>query len=209
MSIDKTLIYCWFGKSEKPKKIERCINSWYKWASEYKIIEVNESNFDINMFKYTKQAYEQKRYAFVSDVARVWFLTQISGITIDADVECIKPFTNDILSNRAFTCKETTGLLISATFGAEKNHPWINLILDHYKDRDFLYSPNTETNATIIHNLNKENVVDIKHGIIYLKDGVAIYPREYFEACNWSTKQIEVTPRTYCVHRYMASWIDK
>jgi mannosyltransferase OCH1-like enzyme len=207
--IDKTIVYCWFGHGEKPKKIQRCLSSWNKNCPEYKIIEINETNFNTSMFQYTKQAYEQKRYAFVSDVARIWALTQMSCITIDADVENIKPFSEDILSHRAFTCKETTGLLISATFGAEKDHPWIHNILNHYKYREFLYSPNTETNATIIHNINKYNIIGIKNNITYLKDGVVIYPREYFEACNWSTKQIEITPRTYCVHNYVASWIDK
>ncbi len=48
--------------------------SWKKYLPDYQFIEWNESNFDINYNKFVKQAYEQKKYAFVSDVVRLYAL---------------------------------------------------------------------------------------------------------------------------------------
>ena len=65
MSIPKIIHYCWFGKNPKSELINRCIESWKNFCPDFKIIEWNESNFDIGYCEYTKQAYENKKYAFV------------------------------------------------------------------------------------------------------------------------------------------------
>ena len=71
MAIPKIIHYCWFGKNPKSEEIQKYINSWKTHMHDYEIIEWNESNFDVNKLEYTKQAYEMKKYAFVSDVARI------------------------------------------------------------------------------------------------------------------------------------------
>ena len=58
---------------------------------EYEIKEWNESNFDVNIIPYTKEAYEAKKYAFVSDYARFWILYKYGGVYFDTDVEVIRP----------------------------------------------------------------------------------------------------------------------
>lgn len=69
--IHKIIHYCWFGGNEKGELIEKCIESWRKQCPEYEIIEWNENNFDVNLCKFTAQAYKQKRWAYLSDVARL------------------------------------------------------------------------------------------------------------------------------------------
>ena len=63
----KTIHYCWFGGAEKSEIIKRCIESWKKHCPDYEIVEWNENNFDINTCKYVKEAYNAKKWAFVSD----------------------------------------------------------------------------------------------------------------------------------------------
>ena len=46
--------------------------------------------FDVNSIPYTQQAYEAKKYAFVSDYARFWILYKYGGLYFDTDVEIIK-----------------------------------------------------------------------------------------------------------------------
>ena len=90
--IPKIIHYCWFGKGEKPKKIHKCINTWKEKCPDYQIIEWNENNFDVNKLRYTKEAYKAKKYAFVSDVARVKALYEYGGIYLDTDVIVYKSF---------------------------------------------------------------------------------------------------------------------
>ena len=69
--MQKIIHYCWFGGKPLPKLAKTCINSWKKYLPDYEIMEWNESNFDVNMTKFSQKAYEEKMWAFVSDVARV------------------------------------------------------------------------------------------------------------------------------------------
>lgn len=90
MSIPKIIHYCWFGGAEKPKIIKKCIKSWKKYCPEYKIIEWNESNFDVNCIPFCRQAYEAKKWAFVTDYVRLKVLYDQGGIYMDTDVQLVK-----------------------------------------------------------------------------------------------------------------------
>lgn len=79
--IPKIIHYCWFGGNEKPDIVKRCIDSWYKFCPDWEIVEWNETNFDINAVPYMKEAYEQGKWAFVSDVARLLIVYQSGGYT--------------------------------------------------------------------------------------------------------------------------------
>ena len=84
--IPKTIHYCWFGRGEKPEIVKKCIDTWKDKLSDYKIIEWNEDNFDINQNDYVKEAYKAKKFAFVSDYVRVYALYNYGGIYLDTDV---------------------------------------------------------------------------------------------------------------------------
>ena len=89
--IPKIIHYCWFGGGPKPKSVEKCIRSWKKYCSDYEIIEWNEDNFDISSSPlYAKQAYAAKKWAFVSDYARLKVVFEYGGIYFDTDVQVIK-----------------------------------------------------------------------------------------------------------------------
>jgi len=199
----------WFGKNMKSDLLKRCEESWYKICPDYEIKIWTEDNWDVGKYKYSQQAYDAKRFAFVCDCCRVDVLYKYGGVSVDGDVEFIKPFTSEILSQRAFTCKESSGRWISAVFGSEANHPWIRKILKYYRNNDFEYNPSKITNTVLIDNINKKLYKETINDIIYLYGDVAIYPRDYFEAKNWSTGKIEMTDNTFCVHHYQASWLDK
>ena len=88
--IPKVIHYCWFGGNPLPEDAKKCIASWKKYLPDYEIKEWNESNFDVNCCPYVKEAYEAKKYAFVSDYARFHVLYQEGGLYFDTDVEVIK-----------------------------------------------------------------------------------------------------------------------
>lgn len=61
-----------------------------KYCPDYKIIEWNESNFDLNEVPYVKEAYQSKKWAFITDYVRLYALDTIGGIYMDTDVEVLK-----------------------------------------------------------------------------------------------------------------------
>ena len=71
---------------------------WKERLPGYEFVEWNEQNFDFTAYPYAAQAYQVGKYAFVSDVARLFALDQMGGIYLDTDVEVLRPF--DPLLNR-------------------------------------------------------------------------------------------------------------
>src|SRR5699024_7215547 len=96
---------CWFG-GEKPDTVKECIESWHTILTDYEIIEWNQENFDINKLKYTREAFKEKKYAFVSDVARVYALYQYGGIYLDTDVKVYKKFDSILKEKCVFGFEE-------------------------------------------------------------------------------------------------------
>ena len=178
--IPKIINYVWLGKGEKNELIKNCMESWKKLG--YEIKEWNESNFDIDYCKYSRQAYDAKKYAFASDVARLYALYTEGGIYLDTDVEAMKPL-DEFLNEPAFTGFENIGYPVCATMGAEKGNPLIKELLDYYNDKEFIVQEDWTkytTNTVIISDILGEKGIDrAKNDIQRIRD-ITIYPREYF-----------------------------
>ena len=101
MSIPKIIHYCWFGGGPINPESRKCIESWKKYCPDYKIIEWNEQNFEISQNRYAQQAYEAKKYAFVSDYVRLAVLYRYGGIYLDTDVELVRPL-DELLEHKGF-----------------------------------------------------------------------------------------------------------
>ena len=81
--IPKIIHYCWFGGNPKPEIIQKCMASWKQYCPDWEIREWNEENFDVSAMPYTQEAYEAKKWAFVSDVARLHAVYECGGIYMD------------------------------------------------------------------------------------------------------------------------------
>ncbi|MBQ4032016.1 MAG: glycosyl transferase [Bacilli bacterium] len=184
--IPKKIHYIWFGKGEKNERVKHCIESWKKYLPDYEIIEWNEDNFDINYNDFTKNAYANKKWAFVSDVARLWVLYNEGGIYMDTDVEVYKsldPFLND----EGFTGFEDVHYPVTATLGAVKGNPVIKLMLDYYNCIDFKLYENwqdyikyQETNTCIMSNIFSILGVNRDWNATQRIKHFTIYPQSYF-----------------------------
>ena len=95
--------YCWFGGNEKPELVHRCIASWREHLPDWEIREWNEGNYDISRFRFTQEAYDHKKWAFVADVARFDILSQYGGVYFDTDVELLNPIPEAILQSMIAT----------------------------------------------------------------------------------------------------------
>lgn len=99
--IPKIIHYCWFGGNPLPELAVKCIESWKKYCPDYEIKRWDESNFDLKCCDYVKEAYQAKKWAFVSDYVRFKVLYDEGGLYFDTDVELIKPI-DDILARGPF-----------------------------------------------------------------------------------------------------------
>ena len=123
--MNKIIHYCWFGRGEKPKDVIKSIESWKKFCPDYEIIEWNEDNFDISSHPYTKKAYELKKWAFVSDYARLYIVYNEGGVYLDTDVEIVKNL-DPLLENEAYMGFEDEKYVNTGSgFGAEKGHSFL------------------------------------------------------------------------------------
>lgn len=208
--IPKIIHYCWFGKGAMPELAKKCIASWEKYCPEYKIIQWNEDNFDISCCDYVKEAYENKKYAFVADYARLWAMYEFGGVYMDTDVE-VKKNLDEFLKNRAFSGFENDTKIQTGIMACEKGFPLFSDLLNYYRGRHFVNESgelDTKTNVLIITEilLNRGFVPNGKYQEI---DGFAIYPRDYFCPLDDATGVVHNTENTAVIHWFSKSWIPK
>lgn len=203
--IPKVIHYAWFGKGEMPDVVKKCLATWPKFLTGYEVKLWDESNFPIDEYPFAKQAYEQKKYAFVADVARLHAIYYYGGIYMDTDCEVLKNF-DDLLHHNVFACYESPNLLSIGTVGAKKHHPWIYDMLTWYQDVDFC-DDYAEIASTRIYS----KMARVKYGIKLkgqpqdLPNGVHIYTRDYF--CPEKLDNAwGVTENTYVIHHFTGLW---
>lgn len=210
--MEKKIHYCWFGGKKLPKEVEKCIATWKKFLPDYEIKEWNESNFNVNTCTFVKEAYENKKWAFVSDYVRIYALYQEGGIYFDTDMKITKDVSN-IVDKEMFLGYEDSGYVGTAVIGVkEKNNKYIKEILDYYNkidhfDADIMYN---YANPVIITRILKkyDNKVDEK-GIRIFDNNVYIYPRDYFYPLSYNYAERVFTENTCMVHLFSATWTDK
>lgn len=206
--IPKKIHYCWFGRGKLPEESQKYIESWKKYCPEYEIKEWNEDNFDINSNRYVKQAYEAKKYAFVTDYVRLFALYNEGGIYMDTDVELLKSL-DDFLKHNAFSSFENNDSIPTGLMASEKNGEWVKALLDEYTDLLFIKedgSMDLTTNVVRITNLT-ENKYNLVRKSSYQDLGVVtLYPHEYFCPKDWKTGNIYLTEKTYAIHHFNGSW---
>lgn len=211
--IPKKIHYCWFGNKPKSKLIKRCIKSWEEKCPDYEIIEWNESNFDVFHNKYVKEAFENKKWAFVSDYARLWIIYNYGGIYLDTDVELIKNL-DDILDNNTFFSFEGDNINTGLGFGASQHNGIIKSILDDYEDKNFIIdgkldlTPCTIRNTSVLKEIFKEFDVLNKNKKNNV-DGNLFLSATYFSPYDPLTGIMNIEENTIGIHWYNASWRKK
>lgn len=135
--IPKVIHYCWFGRNEKSDLIKSCIESWQKYCPEYQIIEWNENNFDVNTCEYTREAYLARKWAFVSDYARLKIIFENGGIYLDTDVELKKGLDNCLNYHAWFAQDDIRYINTGLGFGACKGNLLLKKMLDIRSARSF------------------------------------------------------------------------
>lgn len=208
--IPKIIHYCWFGRGPMPELVLECIDSWHKYMPDWEYKLWNEDSFDVNMMPYTAEAYQAKKYAFVSDVARLWALEKFGGLYMDVDFEVFKSF-EPLLSNRAFAGYEGSKRqpVMMGVCATEPHGQWIRELLDLYSGRPFILEDGTldlkPNTSFITDNMEKNGFISDGKEKDYLD--LHVYPVDYF--CPIQTSGEDLTSaNTYCIHRGLHSWSE-
>ena len=213
--IPKIIHYCWFGKNPLPPLALKCISSWKKFFPDYEIKQWNEDNFDIGSVAYVSEAYNMKKYAFVSDYVRFYVLCQYGGIYFDTDVEVVKNM-DDILERGAFMgCeKDSTSFSYPSVapglgLGAEPHMPFYEKILKYYESRHFCDSNGSPLPGNVVSYTTELLIADglKKKNEIQNVSGITVYPKDFFCPMDYVTGKIEFTENTRSIHLYSASWL--
>ena len=208
--IPKTIHYCWFGRNPKPALVKKCIRSWKEHCPDYKVVEWNEDNFVLNAAPlYVRQAYEAKKWAFVTDYVRLHVIYEYGGIYLDTDVEVIRNL-DDLLNNKAYFGFETEQTVNTGHgFGAEKGSPVLQDLMEVYQNISFLTQggvfdtlpcPERNTAALQKHGLVPNGSEQVLDGYIH------IYPESFFSPKDFRTGEIHCTEDTYTIHHFDSSW---
>lgn len=209
--IPKKLHYMWLGGNPIPDNLKRCIDTWYKYCSEYEIIEWNENNYDLEKNKYMKQAYETKAYGFVPDYARLDILYNQGGLYLDTDVE-LRRNVDDLLYQEAFCGVEKWQTInFGGLSGSIKGHPMVKRFLDARESIEFIDEKgNQNRNTCGFYDTN----VAIKSGYRLNGknqniNGMNIYAYDYFQPYDYMSGTINETENTHSVHWFNGGWLDE
>ena len=213
--IPKVIHYCWFGRNPLPPLAVKCIESWRKFLPDYEIREWNEDNFDVNAIPYTQEAYEAKKYAFVSDYARFKILYEHGGLYFDTDVEVIRPL-DDLIARGPFMGCERDAAGAAAPSVAPGLGLGVNPGLPLYGELLALYAG--------LHFQRPDGSLDLKTVVEYTTEllcrhglraeggvqqvaGVWVYPQAYFCPVSVVDGKLRVTAETRTIHHYAQSWL--
>lgn len=192
--IDKKIFYCWFGPKQKSLFEDRCIESWHVQCPDYSIVEINESNFDVNLNDFCKQAYEHGNYSFVSDIARMEILKQHSGFYLDTDIMLLKSL-DSLRKYDAIVPLNGKGFYNSAPLGCDTFVPLYSTVYDRLQLGRCI---NTLMNECCY------ELYDVLGMPLEVHDNIAFLGNDYFVTPGYSA-----TSNTIGIHYCLGSWLDK
>ena len=179
---------------------------------------------------YVKQAYEARKFAFVSDYVRLWALEQYGGLYMDVDFEVFRPFDELMDKYPAFAGYEGSKRkpVMQGVIASEPHGAWVRDMLGTYNDRTFIkedgsldMTPNTsyfsdrlEAQGFVADGTEKDfyvkSISNFKFQISNLEEPtffLHVFPVHYF--CPVLTTGEDVrTEETYCEHKGESSWAE-
>ena len=222
--IPKIIHYVWLGGKPLTPLAEECFASWKEKMPDWDIKRWDESNFDIAAAPlYVRQAYEARKFAFVSDYVRLWALEQYGGVYVDTDVKVLKSY-EPLLNDTAFIGLEESKRHLPGTcvMGCEAHCKWVKDMLSLYDSATFFKPDGSMDLTTNVERLgermkkgglNRLEIGDRRlendkpwKRVQYLEEwGLRVYTHDYFSPIT-STRVMRKTKNTYSIHYFAESW---
>ena len=210
---NRIIHYCWFGGRPLTALAKKCIRSWKKFLPGFTIVQWNESNFDVGINAFCRQAYDEKKWAFVADVARCYVLKKYGGLYFDTDMMVKADISHVLSGSFAAGWESDFNVAAGVIWAREPENPIIERLWDFYEnnpfDPDNVYAFSIPTLLTGI--LQREyGLRFFVPGVQRLRDDTLIFPREYFYPINSDGSEKDLfTDKTCMAHYYLGSWLPR
>ena len=208
--IPKTIHYCWFGGNPLPELAQKCIESWKKYCPDYEIKRWDETNFDLDYNDYVREAYEAKKWAFVTDVVRLYALVTYGGIYMDTDVEVLKPL-DELLDYEAVSGFESESRIPTGLMACREGQKLFVEMLHDYDRAHFIRPDGTYDTTT---NVTRITNTCVKYGLILNNkkqtiNGFTLLPKDYLCPKDPVTNEMSITENTMTIHHFDGSWVGE
>lgn len=209
--IPKTIHYCWFGGKPLPDRYKYWMESWHKFCPDYRIIEWNESNYDVTKNKYMLQAYENQKWGFVPDYARLDIIYEHGGIYLDTDVELVASL-DELLYQKGYAGFESERhVAFGLGFGAIPKLKIIKEMRDSYNDMRFVREDGSlnMTASPVIQTAFLQSRGLVSNGEYQRVDDLTIYPEKVLCGKSSATRRVKLLPYTKAIHHFDGSWLEE
>jgi len=219
--IPKIIHYSWLSKSPFPEHTAQLIAGWKKLLPDYEFMLWDSSKLEEINSEFVYEAVSARKWAFAADVIRLFAVHKYGGFWMDTDIELFKSldeYLNDklVIGGEAnFHNIPKQRYLTGHFFGAEKEHPFLELCLSYYKDRHFIVCKDERLpqemryEMTIVpevmakiaisfYGYNSDGFID-EHQ--HLKEGIHVYPSDFFDSPRYKSMKNVV-----CIHRAEGGW---
>ncbi|WP_289830192.1 glycosyltransferase family 32 protein [Parabacteroides goldsteinii] len=207
--IPKKIHYCWFGGNPLPSLALKCIESWRKYLPDYEIKEWNESNFDLSYNDYVREAYEARKWAFITDVVRLYAMVTEGGIYMDTDVEVLKSL-DSLLSYDAVSGFESETRISTGLMACRKGHPLFEELLREY---DGIHFKRFDGSLDMTTNVTRITNTCLKYGFVpnnqkQTVNGFTLLPKDYLCPIEQDGHILRLTSNTLTIHHFAGSWVE-
>ena len=159
---------------------------------------------------YIRYCYQNKKWAFLSDLARLMVVHEHGGVYFDTDVELIAPIDQMLGYEAFFGFENTTHVNTGEGFGAEKGHVTVRAMMEQYagfhpeegEEFQFVGCPMLNTQALIPLGLQL-------NGEMQMVGGAVILPVDYMNPYDDPTGRLMKTKNTISIHWYTKSALSK
>ncbi len=209
--IEKKIHCFWFSGEEKPEDYQRCIDSWKRICPDYEIIEWNAQNYDCRKTPFMAQALEKRKWAFVSDYARLDVVYNYGGIYLDMDVELLKRPDAWLKFDAFFNFGTQHDIDLGSGFGSVRNNPFIGQLLELYSGQNFCDQDGMPmvwkyVQPVYIRDAFRSRGIRLD-GSMQLVDDMLILPRRYHTPVDdFLFDNYVQSEDTVGIHHYNAGW---
>lgn len=208
--IPHVIHYCWFGGSQMTDSLKRCIDSWKRLCPDFDIVEWNEHNYDVNRHRFTREAFDNKCFAYLSDLARLDILYDNGGVYMDTDVTLLKNLDICTYQKGYIASEKWSNINSGGGCGFIKGHPMLKQIIE-YRDRFPFVREDGSFNRTTNGVYETQVFLDCGYepnNRTQVINDVTVYPSYVMHPYDYMSERLDMNESTISVHNFSGGWMN-